>query len=88
MAKSPKPGGLSFVMDGWTGNTVEHQTFTCQHCQRIVTIPHKSRPEDSGGICYGCYKLICPHCVGKGCRPIEKWLEEQEAKARFYRELG
>ena len=85
MPRSYKPGGIEqrFGPDGM----VEHETYTCAHCQRIITVPHKARAEDTGGLCYCCMRLICPTCVGKGCRPIEKWLEQEEAKDRFRREL-
>jgi hypothetical protein len=81
-----KPGGLVWVNDGYT--TVEHESYTCGHCNRIVVVPHKERPENMGDICHGCMHLICADCVGRGCRPIEKWCEQEEARGRFRRELG
>lgn len=67
---------------------VEHDTFTCVHCQKIVTIPHRASAEDCGGVCYGCDGLICGDCVGKGCRPIELWVERAEARGRMLRDMG
>jgi hypothetical protein len=67
---------------GWTfqtdfdGKVIEHETFTCRHCNRVTQIPHKARPEDIGGFCTVCTGLICPQCVGLGCSPLEKKLED------------
>ncbi len=81
-----KPGGLVWLNDGY--KTVEHESYTCGHCNKIVVVPHKERAENMGDICHGCMHLICVDCIGRGCRPIEKWCEQEEARARFRRELG
>jgi hypothetical protein len=68
----------------------ENDTFTCQHCNVIVTIQPMCRPEDLqfGGQCKGCMGLICLKCYNKGgCDPIEKKIERHEARARLWREL-
>jgi len=79
-------GGVAAIFGPF--DVVEHETFTCAHCQRITLVPHKAKAEQLGGICYGCFKLICDQCVGHGCRPIEKWSEEQEARGRMLRDMG
>lgn len=73
-----KPGGLAFSYDQ-SGRVIEHQTFTCKHCQKIVIIPHKAPPSELGGFCYSCDALICPECQNKPCDHFEKKLESIEA---------
>lgn len=82
-----RPEGGYLVTTGPHGIT-EASTFTCGHCQKIVMVRAKERPEDIGGLCYVCDRMICPHCVGQGCRPFEKDLEAQEARGRMLRDMG
>jgi hypothetical protein len=73
------------------GPNKETDTFTCQHCNKIVEVKPFCSPSDIefGGQCKGCMGLICLSCYGKAeCKPIEKWCEEQERKGRFRRELS
>ncbi len=67
--------------------TVERDTFTCGHCQRIVHVHPKDRPEDIGGLCKVCYSLICPGCctllLAEGCQPFIKKVEEIEYRERM-----
>jgi hypothetical protein len=71
------------------GPTVEFDTMTCGHCQRVTQIGPGQRPEDIGGLCKCCFSLICGPCVDKGtCVPFEKKLEEVEARDRFRRQIG
>lgn len=71
-----------------SGSEKEADTFTCFHCQRIVMVRPLEPPENMGGVCKVCYKLICPRCVGAGvCSPFERQLEEIEARDRFRRQL-
>jgi len=82
-----KPGGYSVVFG--PGATVESDTFTCGHCQFIVTVEPKQAPEDTGGLCKMCMKLICKGCVDKGlCTPWEREYERMEARERFRRSAG
>lgn len=72
------------------GKTIEHDTFTCQHCNRIVEVKPFCSPSDIefGGQCKGCMGLVCLACYDKAeCRPIEKWCEQQERKWRFRAQL-
>lgn len=62
-------------------STRECDTFTCAHCQRIVFVPVKQKPEDMGGLCRICDGLVCPQCVGKGCTPWEEAMRRIEARS-------
>jgi hypothetical protein len=94
-----KPGGQVTITGGGVGPTSdpglqslnrykEADTFTCVHCQKVTVVPVRSRPEDIGGLCRQCYGLICPSCVGKACRPFEKWLEEVERNVERNRAIN
>lgn len=68
----------------------EADTFTCQHCNRIVFIKPFCSPSDIefGGQCKGCMGLICIYCYNKpGCDHIEKKLERIEREGQFRRSL-
>lgn len=69
------------------GNT-ELDSFTCFHCSRVVHVKARQAPELLGGLCKICMKLICMHCVDKGCDPFEKKLERWEAKEIARRSYG
>lgn len=56
----------------------EFDTFTCGHCGRVTHVMPKEDPANIGGLCKGCMKLVCPHCVGKGCSPLEKRIQQME----------
>ena len=71
----------------------ETDTFTCGHCQCIVTVPPRTDPANLGGLCKLCDKLICPHCYqhqmkGNPCVTWEKRMERAEARDRFLRSAG
>jgi hypothetical protein len=67
----------------------ELDTFTCSHCQRIVPVKPLAAPEDFGGLCKVCMKLICPGCVKLGsCLTWEAKMEKMEATERFLRSAG
>ena len=89
MTGAPKPKGYAVLSDPDVG-TVEHDTFTCKHCQRIVEVPHKGTPDQVGGICYQCWGLVCPKCLSDPvCKPFEQKCREMEAQyhaLRSYRE--
>ena len=78
--------GYAIVTDA-TGNH-EADTFTCGHCQKIVTVGPGLPPEDFGGFCKVCSSLICKHCVGLPCVPWEKKMELIERSAKLHRDLG
>lgn len=62
------------------GEMAECDTFTCGHCNSIVHVPPRAAPENIGGMCRQCVKLICPTCVDLGvCVPFERQLERMES---------
>lgn len=80
-----RPGGYG-VATGPEG-VFEIDTFTCSHCNSIVEVPVGTRPEDLGGFCRPCGKLICSKCVdksarGETCRVWEKQCEDLENAVR------
>lgn len=68
--------------------TTELDSFTCFHCNSVKHVRAKERPEDLGGLCKQCMKLICSSCVDGGCTPFEKKLEKIEARSRALRSYG
>ena len=77
------PQGYAVLQDVTaTGNVLqEADTFTCFHCQRIVSVPPKADPAELGGLCARCMKLICPRCVETGrCRPWYEHMLKLERK--------
>lgn len=69
-------GRVDFACEGIT----EYDSFTCYHCGRVKHVKAKERPEDLGGLCKQCMKLICPGCVDQGCTPLEKKIEQMEQR--------
>ncbi len=79
-----QPHGYMVILDPSAPTPVkEWDTITCCHCQQIVRVK-----ADPGGFCLRCMKGICGTCADKDCTPFEKWLEAQEERARFRRQLG
>ena len=66
----------------------ETDTFTCRHCQYITHVKAGAKAEDLGGLCKICMGLICSRCVGGGCNPWEKQMEQQEASYHARRSYG
>lgn len=89
-ASKYRQGGYSIVTDpDAKQHTQECDTFTCAHCCKVTFVKPKCDPVEMGGRCTCCDKLICKGCAAKGgCRPIEVWLEQEEARGRMLREMG
>ena len=67
----------------------EFDTMACGHCNRIIHVQARQRPEDIGGLCKQCMRPICPQCVDHGgCDPLEKKLERWEDRERTLRSYG
>jgi hypothetical protein len=61
------------------GGTVSLDTFTCSHCQFIVSFKPFCDPADAGGHCKLCDGLICKNCVKRRvCIPIEARITHME----------
>jgi hypothetical protein len=69
-------GGYAHSWDRETGKVrLERDTFTCNHCNKITHVVPFCHPEDLGGFCRLCDKLICKDCsylmsLGKPCTPM------------------
>jgi hypothetical protein len=73
--------------------TVERDTVTCAHCNRIVVVQPRQDPAELGGVCRLCSSTtpayICPACVTVGsCTPFERRLEAAEKRDRLMRAAG
>lgn len=79
--------GYLVITDPNSRGPVEHDTFTCHHCNRIVVVPTKAAPDTVGGFCRMCMKMVCPSCVEGNCTPFEKKMEAMEAQEHFRRAL-
>lgn len=91
---NPEPGILRLDdplarVEQTSQGVIEFDTFTCGHCGGVRHVKAKERPEDTGGLCKQCMKLICPHCLETGrCDPLEKKLERAERRAEALRSYG
>lgn len=82
------PGGYAFSFDP-SGIRQEADTFTCNHCNKIVVVKPKCDPCDLGGMCRLCEKMICPACVDLGaCDPVEEKLKRAENSYEARRSYG
>lgn len=64
----------------------EFDTMSCGHCNCIIHVKARHRPEDIGGLCKQCMRPICGPCVDDGrCIPFEKKLLEMEERERIRR---
>lgn len=67
----------------------QFDTFTCEHCNHVVHVPAKCRPEDMGGLCKICMGLICPKCYHLSrCTPYEEKLKRWAARTEALRSYG
>lgn len=83
-----KARGLLFSTDRDGRVHEDGETFTCGHCNSVTMVPPMARPEDIGGLCYGCMRAICSRCVDGGCDPIEEKLQRIEASYHARRSYG
>lgn len=66
-------------------STVEFDTYTCAHCNKIVQLRPHAPPD---GHCLMCNEGICETCAVRGnCDPFEKKLERMEARDRLRRSI-
>lgn len=58
------PQGYGVITDPAFSQPIEHDTFTCGHCNRIVIVPPKFNGEAMpGGFCRGCSGFMCENCT-------------------------
>lgn len=82
-----RPGGYLICTD--PDATQEHDTFSCAHCNAIVTVEPFADPADMGGRCGVCDGLICKTCNATGlCDPLEEKLKRAEASYHARRSYG
>lgn len=86
-----QPQGFLEVIGSGAG-AGEWDTFTCAHCNTVHAVKPMAKADELPDVCHLCGdkhrpSFICKNCLGKGCRPFEKALEQMEAKARFRAEL-
>jgi hypothetical protein len=87
-----RPGGYIVIADPdprrGTPGTIEKDTFSCPHCNRIVDVRPFASASESGGWCGRCAKPICPECAKSGaCIPLEKQLLAMEARGRLLAQI-
>lgn len=83
-----RPQAFSFLSDP-DAPTIEHDCFTCFHCQKIVEVEPMCDPADAGGICNNCHRLICPKCVAREtCTPWEEQMRLMMARQDALRSYG
>lgn len=75
------------------GVRVECATLTCGHCNTVILLHDpqtgaRKPPDQVGGWCTLCSSGVCPRCVGKGCTPFEKRMEEVESGRRLLEALA
>jgi hypothetical protein len=83
-------GGYGVATDQQTGKVLHEQdSFSCFHCNKVVFVEAKCDPADLGGLCFLCWKLVCPECHAKGnCDPLEEKLARQESAYHARRSYG
>jgi hypothetical protein len=66
-------GRVDMACEGIT----EYDSFTCGHCNCVRHVRARERPEDLGGLCKSCMKLICPAASIRAVRRLrsasKKW---------------
>jgi hypothetical protein len=58
----------------------EYDVLTCGHTNKVIFV----RPREDVYRCTCCGSYIHPSEVGKGCFPMERRLEQMEARARLF----
>ncbi len=79
----PKQSGYCVITDP-LGPTIEYDTITCGHCNRLFNV----KPFETPGGCTCCDKMLCQKCQkaiwdGGKCDPMENKLLRMEASAKL-----
>lgn len=80
-------GGYA-VITGPNGLVEEIDTFTCCHCNGIVHVPARAKPDDFGSWCTLCGKMHCAKEACQTCVPFEKKMERMEGAYHARRSYG
>jgi hypothetical protein len=87
---SPDPSEANF--DGLrceqVVGTVERDTFTCCHCNRVIHVRPKAPMDEFGSMCRNCMKMVCPDCANGGCTPFLKQIDEMEKRDYIRRQYA
>ena len=74
------------------GHPKEADTYSCNHCNKIVHVKPMAPLDDLGGRCGACDALICKDCLQKsythGCDVFEEKLKRMEAKGAAIASYG
>ena len=76
----------AFIIDPDKG-TLEKDTFTCAHCNKVWHLEPFKPPEDQAAFCRRCYSLVCQECSTE-CTPYEKRVEQWEKIGNMILERG
>lgn len=87
------PQGYAVQTDRFTGKVLaECDTYTCNHCQRVIHVPSTERFEARADFCHHCSKVICAKCADAWDKRtfIQKVEQEEDrdAKLNVLRKLG
>ena len=86
-----RPGGYATVTEPGK-RTMEVDTFTCAHCNRVVHCQGEhgqmASAYDVGGLCKSCMGLVCERCAAGGCSPLAARIEASERRRRYMSEWG
>jgi len=76
------PQGCAFIC--YPEKTIEIDTFSCGHCNRVVHVAVNMKIEQVGDFCRQCFKMICAKCAdARVCTPLLARIEQMEE--RYYR---
>ncbi len=89
---APEPTEVSFGRgmrcEAIPAGVTERDTFTCIHCNKVVTVKPFAPMDEFGSMCRNCMKMVCHECADGPCVPFEKKLEMYEARERALRSYG
>jgi hypothetical protein len=80
--RGKKQLGYGVIVDPDAGQE-EADSITCGHCAKVTWMKPYQPGEACGGRCTCCDTFICMECVGKGCYPLEKRLQDWERKKQY-----
>lgn len=87
-----RPQGYGIIIDPELP-PVEHDTFTCSHCNKIVIVPPGWRPENMPSMCKGCSGYLCLACWnlrmrGADCVTWKQQIDRIEARNQALKSYG